>query len=107
VDEKVDEKTQFELVVTPVLPVNECLRLVAEAGLNTNDIVVKYVVGKKQQQTAELLIRYLCDSFGWLEMERTKSIETLKGKNKFGLIETYQSQICKVILERHGAIRRF
>jgi len=102
-----DESVQFELVVTSVLPVSECLRLIAEAGLTANDIVIKYVVGKKQQQTAELLIKYLTESFGWLEMERLKSVETLKGKNKFGLVESYQSPVCKVTMEKHGAIRRF
>lgn len=72
-----------------------------------NEIVIKYVVGKKQQQTAELLVKYLVESYGWLEMERLKNVETLKGKNKFGLVETYQSPICKVTMEKHGAIRRF
>jgi hypothetical protein len=102
-----ESNDQFELVVTSVLPVSECLRLVAEAGLTYNSIVIRYIIGKYQQQTAELLIKFLVESFGWLEMERLKSVETLKGKNKFGLIESYQATVCKVFMEKHGAIRRF
>jgi hypothetical protein len=102
-----ESNDQFELVVTSVLPIGECLKLVAEAGLTTNSIEIRFITGKYQQQTAELLIKYLIESFGWLEMERLKSVETLRGRNKYGLIESYQSQVCKVFMEKHGAIRRF
>jgi hypothetical protein len=99
-------KRADELVVTRLLSVENALYILAVKGVSQNKLKLLYVPGKKQEQTAQMLLYLLSHSFGWYETDREIQVQDLQGVDmKTGAPIFYKSEVTVVTIEKHGAIR--
>ena len=90
----VDDKP--EVIITKKTSVSFLLHLIAEKGLDNDELTIKYVCSNRPTEIANTLLNYLKYSYGWYVFEKER--KNLKKPE-------YTSTVWVVKIKKHGAIK--